>query len=91
MVAAMTKRKRAGLHFRGDRRASFRVGQAMGPGSDGLFRRVTAVSYDRVRKMTVVELETHHVAPEGRRLRYHGGADAEPEPSIAPDDPIEPK
>lgn len=86
----MTKRKRA-LHFRGDRRASFHVGQAMGPGSDGLFRRITAISYDGVRKVTLVELDVHQVAPDGRRLRYHGGADAEPEPSIADDDPIEPK
>lgn len=70
----MTARKRA-LRFNGDRTDDFHVGQAMGPGTDGFYRRVTAITFDRVRKATLVELEVQEVAGEGQRLRYHGNAD----------------
>lgn len=70
----MTKRKRA-LRFRGNRTASIHVGQAMGPGTDNLYRRVTSVTYDRRHKQTVVEVEVVELAGEGERLRFHGRAD----------------
>ena len=46
----------------------------MGPGTDGFYRKVTGVTFDRVRKLTLVELETQELAGDGQRLRYHGNA-----------------
>lgn len=69
----MTKRKRA-LRFKGDCTDSIRVGQAMGPGTDGFFRRVTAVTYDARWDRTRVDVEVVELAGEGQRLRYHGSA-----------------
>lgn len=67
----MSKRKRV-LRFPGDRTADLRIGQAMGPGLDGFYRRVTDITYDNVRKTTLVSLEVQELAGEGQRLRYHG-------------------
>lgn len=89
----MTPRRKA-LRYRGDRRDSFHVGQALGPGADGYYRRVTAVTFDSFRKVTLVCLDVPtEEAPDGARLRYYGdasGAGPEPAPSTGPpDDPIE--
>ena len=78
----MTRRKRA-LRYKGDRADQFHVGQAMGPGADGFYRRVTAVTYDRVRKVTLVDCEVVELAGENQRLRYHGNSDGTDEPPPA--------
>lgn len=89
----MSLRKRA-LRFPGDRTADFHEGQAMGPGHDGLYRRVTAITYDHARKVTLVSVEVIEAAPDGQRLRYHGntaGTDELP-PDRAPlQDDVEPQ
>lgn len=89
----MSLRKRA-LRFPGDRTADFHEGQAMGPGTDGLYRRVTAVTYDPRWNRTLVSVEVIEAAPDGHRLRYHGntvGTDELP-PDRAPlQDDMEPQ
>jgi hypothetical protein len=89
----VTKRKRA-LRYKGDLSANFHPGQVIGQGTDGRYRRVTVVTYDRVRKVTLVEVElVEEIAPDGQRLRFYGDAldtGAVPEPSLGQADPIEP-
>lgn len=67
------------LKYRGDCTDQFRIGQAIGPGQDRMYRQVTAVTYDPATDRTLVDVERVDVAPEGRRLRYFGGTDAPPE------------
>jgi hypothetical protein len=93
MARAMTARKRH-LRYSGDKTDTIHVGQAMGPGTDGFYRRVTEVTYDRRWDRTRVVLEVVELAPDGQRLRYHGDASGVgplPAPSVASEDRIEPK
>lgn len=72
----MTKSKLA-MHYPGDHRGRVQVGEVMGPGADGFYREVVAVTYDGRRRRTLVEFKRVHAADvdESRRLVYYGGRD----------------
>lgn len=68
------------MRFKGNRVATIRVGEVMGPGNDGLYRQVTDCWFDDVDGHTYVEAEIVNMAPEGRNLRYYGSTDPDAEP-----------
>ncbi|WP_319456908.1 MULTISPECIES: hypothetical protein [unclassified Mycobacterium] len=63
------------VRFKGDKVASIRVGEVMGPGHDGFYRQVTDVWFDKIDGHTYVDAEVVEMAPPGENLRYYGGAD----------------
>ncbi|GJJ24103.1 hypothetical protein [Mycolicibacterium mageritense] len=70
------------MRFKGNKVDSIKVGEVMGPGSDGFYRQVTDVWFDEIDKHTYVEAEIVLMAPPGENLRYYGGAD--------PNEPVPP-
>lgn len=70
------------MRFKGDKVASFTVGEVMGPGHDGEYRQVTDVWFDEIDGHTYIDLEKVQMAPPGENTRYYGGRD--------PNEPIPP-
>lgn len=70
------------MRFKGNKVATIRVGEVMGPGHDGLYRQVTDCWFDEIDGHTYVEAEVVDMAPPGKNMRYYGGRD--------PDEPVPP-
>ena len=80
------------MRFKGDKVATIRVGEVMGPGTDGRYLQVTDVWFDDIDGHTYVDAEQIEMAPPGENVRYFGGADPNtPVPAVQeriPDDVV---
>ncbi len=68
------------MRFKGNRVDSITVGEMMGPGNDGFYRRVVDVWFDETDGHTYVEAEQVEVVEGGRNIRYYGSTDPDAEP-----------
>ncbi|MCG5431205.1 hypothetical protein LV457_02730 [Mycobacterium sp. MYCO198283] len=68
------------MRFKGDKTGGMRIGDVVGPGTDGCYRRITDVWFDDIDGHTYVDGEALPPQPESGNVRYYGSAGADDGP-----------